>query len=209
MGLVLRRVSAFILDMFLITFITMALSNLSYLNPYKYEAEEIQKNYLNNYSEFMDNIYEMDEIDVNGLLNKIAHPYQELVKSRVFTDIYYILTSFLYFVCFAYFNKGQTIGKKVFKLKIVGNTKEKITFTQMILKNLIYGSNLYMGINLFILIRIILIFSIKESVPFFYISAIMAYGQIIIEIISIVWLLKNKNRSLSDIISSTKVIDLK
>ena len=206
MRLVFRRISAFVLDMFLITFLTMAVSNLSYLNPYKYEYEETQTNYLNNYNEFISNL---DELDEKELLNIMANPYHKLIKYGVFIDIYYLLFSFLYFVIFAYFNKCQTIGKKVFKLKVVGKKKKEVSLMQMILRNLIYGSNLYMGINLFLLIKIILIITIKSSEPFYYLMALLTYSQIIIELISIVLLLKNKDRSLSDLISNTKIIDLK
>ncbi len=206
MNIVFKRISAFIFDMLLITFLTMAVSGLSYLNPYKYDYEEATTNYQNSYSELLN---DLENIDVDSMLDKMSLPYMNTLKYGVFTDIYYLVFCFLYFVIFVYFNNGQTLGKKLFKIKVIGKNEKRASLVQLTLRNLIYGSNLYMGINLFLIIKVILIFSLNRAIPFYYSMIFLTYSQIIIEIISVGCLFKKKERSLSDLISDTKVIDLK
>ena len=49
--------------------------------------------------------------------------------------IFYFLLFFLYFVVFAYFNAGQSLGQSIFKIRVVNQNLEKASFFQILVRN--------------------------------------------------------------------------
>ena len=138
--------------------------------------------------------------------NKMSKQIYKIDYSMLFNNIYYLVFSFLYFVLFAYFTNGQTLGKKLFKLKVVRQDGEKVKLSNLMLRTLLSGSSIFMGVNIIVVIQLLLLM-IPQNQAYFYAILFSSMISYIIEIIGLVLLFSKEHRSLDDIIGSTKVID--
>ena len=138
--------------------------------------------------------------------NKMSKQIYKIDYSMLFNNIYYLVFSFLYFVLFAYFTNGQTLGKKLFKLRVVRQDGEKVKLSNLMLRTLLSGSSIFMGVNIIVVIQLLLLM-ISQNQVYFYAILFSSMISYVIEIIGLVLLFSKEHRSLDDIIGSTKVID--
>lgn len=111
-----------------------------------------------------------------------------------------IVLYILYFGIFQYFMKGQTIGKKIFRLKVVGTEKEKVSLLNYIFRSILVCEILITGIDL------LLLFILNKSQ---YISSnywIMQAKYLYEILFVIVMIIRDDNRSVHDLLLNTKVI---
>lgn len=204
---VYRRISAFLIDVFLVTFVSTVFSSISYVNPfienYKVAYDEYREIYKSESESVLTNPTIKNVVDYS---NKMSKQIYKIDYSMLFNNIYYLVFSFLYFVLFAYFTNGQTLGKKLFKLKVVRQDGEKVKLSNLMLRTLLSGSSIFMGVNIIVVIQLLFLMIPQNQVYFYAIlfSSIISY---VIEIIGLVLLFSKEHRSLDDIIGSTKVID--
>lgn len=204
---VYRRISAFLIDIFLVTFISTIFSSISYVNPfignYKVAYDEYREIYKSESESVLTNPTIKNVVDYS---NKMSKQIYKIDYSMLFNNIYYLVFSFLYFVLFAYFTNGQTLGKKLFKLKVVRQDGEKVKLSNLMLRTLLSGSSIFMGVNIIVVIQLLLLM-IPQNQVYFYAILFSSMISYVIEIIGLVLLFSKEHRSLDDIIGSTKVID--
>lgn len=204
---VYRRISAFLIDIFLVTFISTIFSSISYVNPfienYKVAYDEYREIYKSESESVLTNPTIKNVVDYS---NKMSKQIYKIDYSMLFNNIYYLVFSFLYFVLFAYFTNGQTLGKKLFKLKVVRQDGEKVKLSNLMLRTLLSGSSIFMGVNIIVVIQLLLLM-IPQNQVYFYAILFSSMFSYVIEIIGLVLLFSKEHRSLDDIIGSTKVID--
>lgn len=197
-NLTLKRIGAYFIDYLIITLVSTALVQLSFINP-KYE-EYIAAS--EEYQTIVDDYYNQD-ITANELSEKTNEISYELNKNGYVYIIGDIVIAFLYFGVFAYFTKGQTLGKKIFGIKIVRAKND----TELKLSNYFIRTFILNGIILDIIILIAICF--KESIY----SKIYLMGSnfdtILLIVIFLMILFYKEGRGLHDILAGTKVIDLK
>lgn len=204
---VYRRISAFLIDVFLVTFVSTVFSSISYVNPfignYKVAYDEYREIYKSESESVLTNPTIKNVVDYS---NKMSKQIYKIDYSMLFNNIYYLVFSFLYFVLFAYFTNGQTLGKKLFKLKVVRQDGEKVKLSNLMLRTLLSGSSIFMGVNIIVVIQLLLLM-IPQNQAYFYAILFSSMISYVIEIIGLVLLFSKEHRSLDDIIGSTKVID--
>ena len=204
---VYRRISAFLIDIFLVTFISTIFSSISYVNPfignYKVAYDEYREIYESESESVLTNPTIKNVVDYS---NKMSKQIYKIDYSMLFNNIYYLVFSFLYFVLFAYFTNGQTLGKKLFKLKVVRQDGEKVKLSNLMLRTFLSGSSIFMGVNIIVIIQLLLLM-IPQNQVYFYAILFSSMISYVIEIIGLVLLFSKEHRSLDDIIGSTKVID--
>lgn len=204
---VYRRISAFLIDIFLVTFVSTIFSSISYVNPfignYKVAYDEYREIYKSESESVLTNPTIKNVVDYS---NKMSKQIYKIDYSMLFNNIYYLVFSFLYFVLFAYFTNGQTLGKKLFKLKVVRQDGEKVKLSNLTLRTLLSGSSIFMGVNIIVVIQLLLLM-IPQNQVYFYAILFSSMISYVIEIIGLVLLFSKEHRSLDDIIGSTKVID--
>lgn len=209
-----RRLGAFIIDLFIVVMLATTLANLSYLNPYKDQYNECQ-NELNNvmidYQGVISDVSSKDSFKtaLNYVNDKMVPLLMVLEKYNVFNLIWYVLIFFLYNVLFAYFNNGQTLGKKIFKLKVVNKGENNVSFSRMLIRGLFNGSSLYFGVVIVVIIRIFTSLIMNK-----YVFLVLFYGveglSYILEISLLITLFTSKGTRLTnDIIAKTEVIEVK
>lgn len=209
-----RRVVAFILDMLIVSFLSISLSGLSYLNPYKDQYEKASTSYQEVYNEYQSIItsssgFEGPDDMVEYINSFLVPSLSKLEKYSLFTNLWYIGLYFLYFVVFVYFNNGQTVGKKLFKLQVVDKTGDPASFSKLCVRSLINGSNLYCGVNFIVVIRILLSLA-NSSQVFFFSTIILGLINYVFEIAMVICLYVKKGEILlNDMVAGTKVISTK
>ncbi|MCH5166304.1 MAG: RDD family protein [Erysipelotrichales bacterium] len=210
-----KRVGAFLIDIFLVCMISIALGNLSYLNPYKDKYEEASTEYKDIYYEYeetlfnesssfesLDSIYEFLETGIIPALKNIEKYY-------IFYSLWYLIIYFLYFGIFTYFNEGQTLGKRVFKIRVVDKGDNKLSFNKVIRRCLINGTNLYYGINIIIILKILATF-IKNVNVFAITYVILELLGIALELSLLITLFISRGKKLTnDFFAGTEVIEVK
>ena len=89
---------------------------------------------------------EKDNLEqLNNQLIDLQYKYQQ--ESKTATAISLLIT-FVYFTIFQYLNKGQTIGKKILKIKVVNKEEKEPNFLTMFLRTFIVQGILTTTISL-------------------------------------------------------------
>ena len=211
MGYKRARISAFLVDIFFVVVLTVLIGNVSFLNPGLYTSDDAYTKYMEVYDELLTNVNTTDEVKINEINDKMKVVVKDYEKSNKFIYLYYLIVTFIYFVIFQWWNKGQTLGKKLFKLKVVDDNEENPNIFKYILRTLFNGSSLIMGVNFILLVRLIFLFIGGIGTNTFYnIYLGTQYAAYIFELVFIVvYLVNKKNKGLDDIIAGTKVISTK
>ena len=145
--------------------------------------------------------YESGDITTEEYLDKTLELNYELQKSSLVVNGLNIVLYVGYFIVFGYLNKGQTLGKKVCKIKVVNNKEDKLSIWNMIIRSLfIYG--------IFTLLYSVIFVNILNKEMFGYSYVIVSYLEIIFMTITFFMVLYKKDgRGLHDIIANTNVIE--
>ena len=105
-----------------------------------------------------------------------------------------------YFVILQYFLKGQTIGKKIMKIKVISVKDGDLNLNQLTLRSLIANSIL---VNLLLVIAVLFI----GRDYYYYASMILQFlDSAIIMAIILMIIFKKDKRGLHDILTGTKVV---
>lgn len=144
--------------------------------------------------------YINEEISFNEYLNNYSEISYNLDKQNIIYTVVNIVFVIAYFIILPYFLNGQTLGKKVFKIKV---TKEnKLTIISLIIRNLIINGLGYM------LLSLLLIYILKPYI-YFITTTILSLIQLTLMIIILIGLIKNNDKLiLHDRLSNTKVINV-
>ena len=145
--------------------------------------------------------YNAGDIDSNEYMNKYEDVYYRLSRNTGVVTFITIIIYTLYFVVFQLYNKGQTIGKKLLKIKIVSDNGD-LDMNQMIFRSLICNMILLNIIN-FALIT----FSPKNI--YAGVSATLTIIQYIIVIVSVILATTKEGKTIHDRIAHTKVVNAK
>ena len=81
--------------------------------------------------------YTEQNIDMNTYLEKTQDLNYQIQKESLSTNVVYLIVSIIYYVVFQYLNKGQTLGKKLLKIKVVNKEGNTPSLYQMILRTFI------------------------------------------------------------------------
>lgn len=131
---VFKRVCAYLIDIAVVAFIFMLFSKIELLNP---NAEEYNKVY----DEFTKYVEE-NSTTSDGLKNIMSgDEYKNfsyrLAKLQIPNSILNIVITFGYFVVFQYLNKGQTIGKRLMKIRVKSKNGKRASFVQILVRSLL------------------------------------------------------------------------
>lgn len=190
-ALFIQRFMAFIIDILLVTIVAAIIST-----PFVDvdESDKLQKKSM----QIMEN-FNSKKITTNEYINEYKDTYYKIQRNNGLVSIVTIFLNVLYFVVFQLYNKGQTIGKKLMKIKVISDDGE-LFVNQMIYRSLL--SN-------FILMDLIcfglMLFSPKNI--FFFGSVIVEFIQYIIVLISAIMIMrKNDGRAIHDKLAHTTVV---
>lgn len=158
----------------------------------KYEDNKISKG---EYKEITNKINEDTTSltnDYNYILGKIA------ISDSIIT----LVTTLLYFGILQYFLKGQTVGKRLLKLKVVSASNKKINILNYILRSLIIN-------NVFLNAMGIIFLAYSSKSIYLKADSILSMLVSVLEAITIFLVMTREDkRGLHDLLFNTKVIYL-
>ena len=131
-ALFVQRFIAFLLDIFILSSIA---SQISY--PFL-DAKSIDK--LNKNSSEVIEKYTTGEIDMDTYVDEFNGISYQLSQKQGVVSLVTLFLAVLYFIVYQYYNNGQTIGKKLMKIKVVSSTDKEITMNSFIFRSLIVNS---------------------------------------------------------------------
>ncbi len=198
MASVLKRVGAFIVD-FLI--ITILISMFGSVLPKNDTLNSKNTELSNVITEYYDSLVNNNEEKLDSYNEKINDLSYEISKLSIYNNILSIIIYFLYFIVFQVYNKGQTLGKLLFKIQVKSKDEKEVSFKQLLLR----GIMLYP--LLFTLIDIILINVLSKNVYFSCSSVFMTIRYIVLGL-DFFLIFSSGRRGFHDIIGGTIVVDL-
>ena len=196
-----KRISAYFLDILLIYLFISLITSIKVINPYydKY-TEETEK-----YTELM-KLYTDKEIDEKEFLKESREVVYYLSKYSVSSNIVIAVVIVAYFGLFQKFNKGQTLGKKIMRIKVTSNDDKELSLFSYLLR-LLPSYHVFVG-NIIVLIANSVLINYLDVNKYYNANIIITYVFFGIAIISFVMILiREDKRGLHDIISNTKVIN--
>lgn len=188
-----RRFFAYIIDIFIVlviaNLITMFIPISEKTQDYYKELQTTQKK-----------MYDK-EIDVKEYTDIVLEDNYNISKGTVLISLTSIIIYILYFVVYQVYNNGQTVGKKLMKIKVKSIIDESLSINTMLFRALIiYG----IAANI---INLILILLLKKEL-YLSISNTINIIQSLIVIISVFMILFSKQkRGIHDIITKTEVVN--
>ena len=191
-ALFVQRFIAFLLDIFI-------LSSIASLISYPFlDAKSIDK--LNKNSREVIEKYTTGEIDMNTYVDEAKGISYQLSQKQGVISLVTLFLSVLYFIVYQYYNNGQTVGKKVMKIKVVSSTDKEITMNSFIFRSLIVNSILVDMISFAIVI-------FGNETAYFYgvaICGIIKYTLLLICGFMVMW--SKSGMGLHDRIAHTTVV---
>ena len=186
------RLVAYIID---VTLVSIVCSGILFLFPKNENYSKYLKEYQEVQTNFIDNKIEADEY-----IHKVADITYDIDYSNVLSMIVEVVLLILYFIVFQFYNKGQTFGTKLMKLRVVNNNGNELTLNQVTCRALIIDSIL---INLFMIAA--LLFSGRNYYYYASLSLQILSGIIIFVTLMMIFFRKD-GRGLHDAVTGTKVI---
>ena len=192
----LKRLVAFIIDMFIVIIISEALSSIDFINIYKDEYQEEYAQYIELYNDALEEKVTLEEYN-----EKAINYNYNLGKLSIISSVIYIVITISYFVGFNCLYQGQTIGKKITRIRIVSSKDSNVKIWQYILRT-IFLTGIFSNIVL-----ILSVLFVNENV-YYNISYLINIFEYILQLVIVITIILNKNgRGLHDIICQTTVVE--
>lgn len=192
-----KRFASYVVDFIIIM---VVLNLISYIIP---ESKNL-KNLNNELNEITAKYLEQEEHteeEVREYMDSTAPITYRIDKENFIFSVVGIVVYILYYVVFQYKNNGQTLGKKLMGIKVEKENGE-ISINDFIFRSFIVNSVLF---NMLILV---FLFTTKDTT---YISLVGILGmiQFIVMIVSACMIIFRKDKkSLQDVITNTKVVEV-
>ncbi len=194
-GTLFKRLGAYVFDILIVSTLVTLLSYLPILNPNRMQYSEKYNELVNVYEQ-----YSKEEISEEEYTEAGIPITYELYRLNVYYVIIDIVVVLLYFGVLPYFLKGQTLGKRLFQLRIVGIKDKPLSIVNYLLRCIVLN-NVLISIALQCIVHIM-------SVDNFYAvyQNVNLVGYIILYISLFMVIVRRDGRGLHDMVANTKVV---
>lgn len=190
----LKRIIAFVIDVVIISLV-VSLINLLPIDPY-------QEKYKDTYEKYNEVVKKSSEDGSHDYKDEIIELNYEVYKYRTYSSIISATALILYFGVVPLIMNGQTIGKKIMKLKIVSINDKKLNFWKYLIRIVILN-NIWLS-----LINVGAVY-IVSGVKFYYVTYVISMLSSLIYMLNLIMVMFRKdNRGLHDMVVGTKVIQV-
>lgn len=217
MKIVIKRFVAYAIDILIVSMISSLITSNTlinkdfkkYMDTYekyeeivdKYEDDKEALQETLEYEAITDDEYDVKLEKLNDSFNKDNVNYNyKLIKLSIVSTIVSMLVILLYFVVIQYYFNGQTVGKKIMKLRVVSNSSKKLNILNYLFRSLILNSVLINTLS------IIMVIVLSKNDYLIYNEIIYVVNYIIEMAIIFMMGFNKDNRGLQDYIANTKVV---
>ena len=189
-----KRILAYLIDILIVTCIATILTMFI-------PVSEEYVNQMNELNEVLEN-YSSGDISETEYLEKFNDISYIVNKESVQVSVVSVVLSIIYFVVLAYYMNGQTLGKKITRIKVVSSNSKKLTMNNYLIRSLLVDSILMNTISI-----VTILFLEKSSYLKVYDVTSTIFGAIYVVIFAMI-LFRQDGRGLHDLLANTKVISL-
>lgn len=190
----LKRIIAFVIDIVIVSLV-VSLINLLPLDPYK-------DKYKDTYEKYNEVVQKSTEDEKNDYKGEIIELNYEVYKYRTYSSMFSATALILYFGVLPLVMNGQTLGKKIMKLRVVSNNEKKLNFWKYLIRIVILN-NIWLS-----LINIGAVY-VVSGVKFYYVTYVISMLSSLIYMLNLIMVMFRKdNRGLHDMVAGTKVIEV-
>ena len=188
----LKRIIAFVIDIVIVSLV-VSLINLLPLDPYK-------DKYKDAYEKYNEVVQKSTEDEKNDYKDEIIELNYEVYKYRTYSSMFSATALILYFGVLPLVMNGQTLGKKMMKLRVVSNNEKKLNFWKYLIRIVILN-NIWLS-----LINVGAVY-VVSGVKFYYVTYVISMLSSLIYMLNLIMVMFRKdNRGLHDMVAGTKVI---
>ncbi len=190
-----KRIGAYVLDILIVSLFVSLLSYVPFLNPSRDAYSEKYNELVNLQEQYSSSEISLDEY--NQAFEPIAY---EIYRYNTYYVIIDLVCTLLYFGVLQFFCKGQTIGKKLFQIRVVSNDERPLTLVNFILRTVVL-SNMIISVALQCIVHFM-------DVDHYYMvyENVNLVGSIILYIILFMIVVRADGRGLHDFVANTKVV---
>lgn len=190
----LKRIIAFVIDIVIVSLV-VSLINLLPLDPYK-------DKYKDTYEKYNEVVQKSTEDEKNDYKDEIIELNYEVYKYRTYSSMFSATALILYFGVLPLVMNGQTLGKKIMKLRVVSNNEKKLNFWKYLIRIVILN-NIWLS-----LINVGAVY-VVSGVKFYYVTYVISMLSSLIYMLNLIMVMFRKdNRGLHDMVAGTKVIEV-
>ena len=187
-----QRVLAFLIDFFILGLISSFIIMFVPVSETASKLYEEQNKILMSYSE--------GTVSMEEYVNQLIDLEYDISKQTVIVSIVTIVISILYYVVYPCYNNGQTLGKKLMKIKIKKTDDTDLSMNDLLIRGMINNSIL---VNI---ISIILVLFLSKDL-YLSTSSLLNVIQYLVLIISLIMIAFTKNaQGLHDKVCKTEVV---
>ena len=205
----LKRLGAYIIDILIVSIIFTLIT----INITNDKLDNLNKEYNEAMYEFSALIYGVDnttneiatddnnvEEDYDALTTKIIDLQYDIQKESILDNSIYLLILVVYFVIFEFWNKGQTIGKKLFGLKVTAD-KGKLKFWMVLVRNIIIQ-------GIFVtLVSLVIINLVSKDIYLEITNSLSILQSLFIVVSALMILYRKDKRGLHDMMARCTVVE--
>lgn len=191
---IFKRAGAYLFDILVVSMIVSLLSYLPILNPNRTLYSEKYNELVNVYEQYENK--EINESEYDEARIPISY---ELYRLNVYYVVLDVIIVLLYFGVVPYFFDGQTVGKKLFQIKIVSNDDKPLKITNYLLRTIVLNN-----ILISVILQCIVSFISVDNYYLLY-QNVNIVGYIIMYINLFMIIVRKDNRGLHDFVAGTKV----
>ena len=132
-----QRLGAYLIDIFLIllisSIVTMPFTSSNNYEKLSEETNKVVEEYTNG------------KIDMNTYMNRVSSISYDMARETGLSSIIMIAVYVLYFIVYQYYKKGQTVGKKLMKIRIESTDSDELSINAMLMRSFIINSILQLS----------------------------------------------------------------
>ena len=187
-----QRVLAFLIDLLLLSIICSLITMFVPVNDTATKLYEEQNRVLEGYVD--------GSVSMKEYVNQMVDLGYDISRQTVIVSIVTIVISLLYYVVYPCYNNGQTLGKKLMKIKIKKTNDTELSMNDLLIRSMINNSILVNIIN------VILVLFLSKNL-YLSTSSLVSFIQYLVLIISLIMIAFTKNaQGLHDKVCKTEVV---
>lgn len=188
-----RRIGAYFLDLLIISLVSTTIASLIMNKTDAKLYDKYSAEYTTMYVGFLEG--EMTEENLDILTNLSYNIEKTGITYTVCNAVFMIA----YFGIYQFVNNGQTLGKKLFKLRVASTDNDNVSIIRFIFRTLINNKVIFTAIN------VILLFTLSQANYIKYSTYVSYLGTLVFYISAFMIIFTKENRGVHDYAAKTVV----